>query len=102
MRILVFFDLPVVSKSDRQVATKFRSFLLNDGYYMLQYSVYCRIINGVDAIEKHIKRIKLNAPSKGSIRVMTVTERQYEKTYFIVGKPIKNEEKVTTEQLSLF
>lgn len=37
MRLLVFFDLPVVSKADRQAYTVFRRFLINDGYDMIQF-----------------------------------------------------------------
>lgn len=51
MRILVLFDIPVKTKYQRHVASRFRHFLLKDGYYMLQYSVYARICNGPDAVE---------------------------------------------------
>ena len=44
MRLMVFFDLPVVLKADRRAYTVFRRFLLNDGYDMLQFSVYGRIL----------------------------------------------------------
>ena len=40
MRILVMFDLPVKTKAERRSATQFRNFLVNDGYHMVQYSVY--------------------------------------------------------------
>lgn len=43
MRMLVFFDLPVKTREQRRAATRFRNFLLGDGYYMVQYSVYTRI-----------------------------------------------------------
>lgn len=43
MRILVFFDLPVVKKKERKIYSQFRRFLLNDGYDMIQYSVYSRL-----------------------------------------------------------
>ena len=49
MRLLVFFDLPMVTKTEKRAYTLFRRFLLNDGYDMLQYSVYGRIVNGADA-----------------------------------------------------
>ena len=45
MRILVFFDLPVVTKREKGTAAKFRQFLLKDGYHMVQWSVYSRICN---------------------------------------------------------
>ena len=57
MRMLVFFDLPVVTKTERRAYTVFRRFLLNDGYDMIQFSVYGRILNGSDAVEKHMQRL---------------------------------------------
>lgn len=43
MRMIVFFDLPVQTKTERRYATTFRNFLLKDGYHMLQFSVYARV-----------------------------------------------------------
>ncbi len=65
MRIMVFFDLPVQTKAQRREATRFRSFLLNDGYHMIQYSVYARVCNGADAVEKHRRRIKVSVKASG-------------------------------------
>lgn len=53
MRMIVFFDLPVQTKTERRHATAFRNFLLKDGYHMLQFSVYARVCNGNDAVKKH-------------------------------------------------
>ena len=58
MRMIVFFDLPVKTKNERREATRFRNFLMNDGYHMLQFSVYARVCNGLDAVEKHRVRLK--------------------------------------------
>lgn len=57
MRMLVFFDLPVKTREQRRAATRFRNFLLGDGYYMVQYSVYTRICNGMDAVAVHKNRL---------------------------------------------
>lgn len=102
MRILVFFDLPVVKENERRIYTQFRRFLLNDGYDMLQYSVYSRLCNGTDATNKHLKRLNNMLPSKGSIRCLTITEKQYENMKFLVGKPPVKDKKVNSNQLSLF
>ena len=102
MRIIVFFDLPVVKKQERKVYSQFRRFLLNDGYDMVQYSVYSRLCNGVDMSNKHLKRLMNALPAKGSIRCLTVTEKQYEEMKFLVGKPTVKERKVVANQLSLF
>lgn len=56
MRIIVFFDLPVVKKEDRKEYQSFRRFLLNDGYLMIQFSVYSRICNGADGVEKQDRK----------------------------------------------
>ena len=34
MRMIVFFDLPVGTARERKAATKFRNFLIKDGYHM--------------------------------------------------------------------
>lgn len=102
MRIIVFFDLPVVKKKERKIYTQFRRFLLKDGYDMIQFSVYSRLCNGTDMMNKHLKRLSQSLPDKGSIRCLTVTEKQYEEMKFLVGKPTVKERKVNSEQLSLF
>ena len=102
MRILVMFDLPVKSKAERKIASQFRRFLLNDGFYMVQFSVYCRICNGYDSVESHEKKISSNIPSRGSVRTLTVTEKQYEGMKLLVGKRRPNEKKFIEGQLSLF
>lgn len=102
MRIIVFFDLPVVKQSDRKIYAKFRRFLLNDGYDMLQYSVYSRLCNGTDMANKHLKRLNSSLPEKGSVRCLTITEKQYGEMKFLVGKPTVKERKVNANQLSLF
>ena len=102
MRIIVFFDLPVVTKKERKIYTQFRRFLLNDGYDMIQYSVYSRLCNGVDMTEKHMQRLSYSLPEKGSVRCLTITEKQYEKMKFLVGKPTVKERRVNVNQLSLF
>ena len=102
MRILVFFDLPVATKTQRTVATRFRNFLLKDGYHMVQFSVYARVCNGMDDVEKHKRRLNLNLPNNGSVRMLIITERQYESIVVLVGKLVPEEKVKPYEQLSIF
>ena len=85
MRILVMFDLPVKTKAERRSATQFRNFLTRDGYHMVQYSVYARICNGRDSVETHRRRILSALPSKGSVRMLVITEKQYGAIELLVG-----------------
>lgn len=102
MRIIVFFDLPVKTKANRREATRFRNFLLNDGYHMLQYSVYARVCNGIDAVEKHRNRIKQNLPDNGAIRMLVITEKQYESIDILLGRLTQADEPFQCEQLTIF
>lgn len=102
MRILVFFDLPVKTKKERTKATRFRNFLIKDGYYMVQFSVYARVCNGNDMVELHKHRLKLNVPDEGSIRVLVITEKQYENVEIFLGKKSEYDRPVEYETLSLF
>lgn len=100
MWLFVFFDLPVGGKIERRRATQFRKFLKDDGFMMLQLSVYARVIRGEEAVDKHLSRVIKNVPAKGSVRTLTVTERQYARMKVLIGEPTKNE-KVAPQQLVL-
>lgn len=102
MRILVFFDLPVTTKTERRVATQFRNFLLKDGYHMVQFSVYSRVCNGRDAVQKHKERIYKNVPDNGSVRLMVITEKQYEAVEILVGKKAQDDTPAAYEQLTIY
>lgn len=102
MRLLVFFDLPVVTKSERRAYTLFRRFLINDGYDMIQFSVYGRILSGNDALEKHMKRLISNLPPEGSVRCLSVTEKQFASMRLLVGLPLFQEKTVGSQQMLLF
>ena len=102
MRMLVFFDLPVTTKAERREATRFRSFLLKDGYHMIQYSMYARVCNGTDAVHKHKQRLKRSLPDNGSVRLLVITEKQYESVEILLGSLCQADEHFETEQLSIF
>lgn len=102
MRMLVFFDLPVKSKRQRKVAAAFRNFLLKDGYHMVQFSIYARVCNGYDAVETHKSRLYCHLPENGSIRLLVITEKQYQSIEILVGKLNKDDSPAAYEQLSIF
>ena len=91
MRMLVFFDLPTLTKEDRRIANGFRKNLKKDGYIMMQWSVYSRICKGLSDVEKHSKRLKTFMPRNGNVRLLTVTEKQYISMEVLVGNASKNE-----------
>jgi CRISPR-associated protein Cas2 len=78
MWMMVLFDLPVIEKDERKDATNFRNFLLDNGFSMVQYSIYTRVFSGSDACEKYYKMIEGHLPKKGKVDILTITDRQYE------------------------
>ncbi|MCA3556533.1 CRISPR-associated endonuclease Cas2 [Aestuariivirga sp.] len=100
MWLFVFFDLPVGTKVERRAATRFRNFLKDDGFLMLQWSVYARVCRGEEATGKHHARVTSNLPSRGSVRTLTVTERQYARMKLLIGES-KRSEKLAANQLVL-
>ena len=101
MRILVFFDLPTKTKKDKQNYVVFRKFLLRQGFDMLQFSVYCRICNGDDMVEKYCNRIYERLIPNGSIRVLVITDKQYGRMKLIAGERTVVEKKIAAKQLIL-
>lgn len=101
MRIIVMFDLPVVTDKDRKTATKFRNFLLDDGFIMMQYSVYSRICKNNDDLNKHINRLKINTPKTGNVRLLQVTENQYNNIIMFSGTK-EVEEDISIDNLLIF
>ena len=101
MRIIVMFDLPVTKEKDRKLATKFRKDLLNEGYIMMQFSVYSRICKNNDDLQKHINRLKIICPKTGNIRLIQVTEKQYNDMIIFSGTK-KIEEEISIENMLIF
>ena len=91
MWLFVFFDLPVTTKTGRRLATRFRNFLKDDGYMMLQFSVYARVCRGEEAVDKHVSRVTRNLPKQGNVRTLQVTDKQYARMKLLLGEADKNE-----------
>ena len=102
MRMIVFFDLPVTTRAKKRAYTLFRRFLLKDGYDMLQWSVYSRIVNGRDDANKHLRRLENNLPKEGSIRCLEVSEKQFASMKLLLGEATFQEKLVNAEQMVLF
>lgn len=86
MRVLVFFDLPVLTVAERREYVQFRKFLLKSGFIMLQESVYGKLALNTTAVNAIVSNVKKNKPPAGLVQLLTVTEKQYSKMEFIVGE----------------
>jgi CRISPR-associated protein Cas2 len=89
--ILTMFDLPVMTDKERKAATKFRTDLLDNGYLMIQFSVYARPCISYEQMDTHIDRIKKFIPAAGNVRLMFMTDEQWKKSYTVIGENYKND-----------
>lgn len=86
MRIILFFDLPSKSSQDLREYRKFHKFLIENGFMMLQESVYIKMVLNSTAGENFIQRIKNNMPEQGLVQILTITEKQFQKMQTLVGE----------------
>ncbi|SRR5690606_20138944 len=101
MWVLVFFDLPTETATERKVATKFRKNLLDDGFAMFQFSIYMRFCASRENAEVHVKRTKRALPKKGKIGILQITDKQFGMIELFHGQK-EIEPETPSQQLELF
>lgn len=85
--LLVSFDLPVGTKEQRKRASCFREFLKDDGFLMIQWSVYARSCVSFARQETHLDHVKKSLPPEGSVRAWFLTRVQWESSFVLHGSP---------------
>ena len=101
MWVIAMFDLPVDTKSARRAYARFRKELLEDGFTMMQFSIYIRHCASIDNAEMHATRMGARVPERGEVRFLTITDNQFSRIKVFVGR---KREKVppAPAQLQLF
>ncbi len=101
MWILVFFDLPVLTRTQRRSATQFREMLMGIGFSRVQFSVYARWCVTDKTTESVLRRVKRGMPDDGMVRILKLTDDRWARSMCLVGKnEVKPEDK--PPQLVLF
>jgi len=101
MWIVVLFDLPTDSPKARKQYTDFRKKLLNDGFSMMQFSVYYRHSASKENTDVHLKRVRSAVPPDGEVRVVQFTDKQFSQMEVYIGKRRKKSD-VPPAQLEMF
>lgn len=101
MWVIAMFDLPVDTKQARRAYAQFRKSLLKDGFTQMQYSVYIRHCASEQNAEVHARRVQHALPDDGEIRVLTITDKQFERMRVFWGKRRRRPEQAPA-QLELF
>ena len=101
MWLLTMFDLPTDTKKARKDYTRFRKALIKDGFTMMQYSVYIRHCASEENADVHDGRVVAVLPPDGEVRLIRITDKQYERMRVFWGKRRKPTEQ-PPRQLELF
>ena len=96
MRILLFFDLPVETSTQRRNYRLFRKKLISLGFIMEQYSVYSKLVLNNTVADSVMGTVRAACPKEGTIQILIITEKQYAKIEYIIGG--KTHKTVDTEE----
>ena len=86
MRVILFFDLPTETLENKREYRKFRKFLIENGFSMLQESVYSKLLLHNTASINMVDKLQKNKPEKGSVCMLIITEKQYQKMILLIGE----------------
>jgi len=101
MWLLAMFDLPTDTQKARKHYAQFRKKLLTDGFVMMQFSVYIRHCASEENATVHTQRVEAFLPPEGEVRLICITDKQFERMRTFWGKKRKPPEKPHA-QLELF
>ncbi|MFA7379771.1 MAG: CRISPR-associated endonuclease Cas2 [Bacteroidia bacterium] len=101
MWVLVFFDLPTETSTERKIYARFRKELMGDGFQMFQFSIYVRHCASRENADVHIKRTKSKLPEKGHVGILCITDKQFGMMEIYYGKK-QSELPIPVQQLELF
>ena len=100
MRQLLFFDLPTETPQEKRAYRQFRKFLIDEGFLMLQYSVYSKLTLNDSQSKTVLRKIKKNKPKSGSVFMLKVTEKQFANMDYLVGE--KNQSMANSDKRIIF
>jgi CRISPR-associated protein Cas2 len=101
MWVVTMFDLPVDTKKARKAYAQFRKELLRDGFTKMQYSVYVRHCPSEENAAVHVSRVEKLVPDDGEVRILLLTDKQFERMRIFWGK-MRKTAAPAPRQLDLF
>ena len=90
MRILVLLD-PTNKRGTKGAYTALRSFLQSDGYIRIGNELFMRVTFNRKTAEKHLSRLREHNPGTGIVRVIRMTEKQYDNIWYLTGESDRQE-----------
>ena len=102
MRIILIYDLPTNEKIEQKIYNKFHNDIKKIGFYMLQYSVYSKVIQNDTSLKQYLFKLERIVPKAGNIVVLKITEKQYQDMIYLRGDKNKFDMLVGGKELVIF
>ena len=90
MRLVIFFDLPMITNKDLAEYRTFRKFLIRNGFIMMQKSVYSRLVLNNNSSKLLTSLVKKNLPRRGLVQMLQITEKQFASIEYLIGESKNN------------
>lgn len=101
MWLVAMFDLPVDTKAARRQYALFRKALLKDGFTRMQFSIYIRHCASEENCDVHVMRVQRSLPPDGEVRLLAITDKQFERMRVFLG-PMRKPTEQPPLQLEMF
>lgn len=102
MRLILIYDLPVTDEENRKIYSRFHRNIIRLGFYMLQYSVYSKVIQNDTSMKQYLYKLERVVPKVGNIVVLKITEKQYQDMIYLRGDKNKFDILVGGKELVIF
>lgn len=98
MRMILFFDLPSVTKKDIKEYNKFVNYLKKNGFVRMQESVFTKLALNPTIVNLTMNDIRKNVPPEGIVSVLNITENQFASIDHLIGE-IKTDVIISSEKV---
>lgn len=102
MRLILIYDLPVTEELDKKIYSRFHRNIIRLGFYMLQYSVYSKVIQNDTSMKQYMIKLERVIPERGHIILMKITEKQYQNMIYLRGEKNKFDILIGGKELVVF
>lgn len=102
LRAILIYDLPMIDDEDRRIYNTFRKNIIKIGFYMVQFSVYTKVLQNEKSYEQICLKVKNIVPDKGHIIIFKITEKQFSNMIYLSGIKNKFETIVGGNELVVF
>ena len=102
MRVILIYDLHFDDEDDIKNYNKFRKNILKIGFYMIQESVYTKVLTNETSYVSNYNKLMSFVPDRGSIIIFKLTEKQFQDMQYLNGIKNKQESIVGGKELVIF